>query len=154
MSEYLIFAYSGSQAGSHERRLLNDLMNSYQKLGRRQTCNKKPCRVQAGLAGPSLVTLFTLHSPYKKYCIARHSSHSINLVFKQNLNNNSHSIPPSLPPSLPVWFSLQSCLTVCKRATRSEWISSSNSEVWPDSAADYGRGKAIQTLAGFSYNKI
>ena len=32
-SEYLVL-YSGAQGGSHERRLLNDLMNSYQKLGK------------------------------------------------------------------------------------------------------------------------
>ena len=41
----MIFLYSGSQAGSHERRLLNDLMNSYQKLGKLgNTINKKPSR--------------------------------------------------------------------------------------------------------------
>ena len=31
--------YSESHGGSHERRLLNDLMNSYQKLGRLQNIN-------------------------------------------------------------------------------------------------------------------
>ena len=41
----MIFLYSGSQAGSHERRLLNDLMNSYQKLGKLgNTINKKSSR--------------------------------------------------------------------------------------------------------------
>ena len=35
---YLLW-YSESRGGSHERRLLNDLMNSYQKLGRLQNIN-------------------------------------------------------------------------------------------------------------------
>ena len=42
--------YSESHGGSHERRLLNDLMNSYQKLGRLQNINISQTRPKASPA--------------------------------------------------------------------------------------------------------